>query len=103
MSPRTSVQTKMRQMNGKSKDMTTAPAFQVKQLIYCLLDSGSFMLDKIWKIVVCPWCDISNAKNVTIALSYSFRHKRKELSYCDWPLLDIEALNKQCTSMMERY
>ena len=33
MSPRTSVQTKMRQMNRKSKDMTTAPAFQVKQLI----------------------------------------------------------------------
>ena len=33
MSPRTSVQTKTRQMNRKSKDMTTAPAFQVKQLI----------------------------------------------------------------------
>ena len=33
MSPRTSVQTKMREMNGKSKDMTTAPAFQVKQLM----------------------------------------------------------------------
>ena len=33
MSLRTSVQTKMRQMNRKSKDMTTAPAFQVKQLI----------------------------------------------------------------------
>ena len=33
MSPRTSVQTKMRQMNGKREDMTTPPAFQVKQLI----------------------------------------------------------------------
>ena len=33
MSLRTSVQTKMRQMNGKSKDMTTAPAIQVKQFI----------------------------------------------------------------------
>ena len=61
------------------------------------------MLNKIWKIVVWPWCDISNAKNVTLALSYSFRHKRKELSYCGWPLLDIEALNKQCASMMKRY
>ena len=61
------------------------------------------MLNKIWKIVVWPWSDISNVKNVTLALSYSFRHKRKELSYCGWPLLDIEALNKQCTSMMKRY
>ena len=33
MSPRTSVQTRMRQMNRKSKDMTITPAFQVKQLI----------------------------------------------------------------------
>ena len=61
------------------------------------------MLNKIWKIVVWPWSDISNAKNVTLALSYSFRHKRKQLSCCGWPLLDIEALNKQCTSMMKRY
>ena len=61
------------------------------------------MLNKIWKIVVWPWCHISNAKNVTLALSYSFRHNRKELSYCGWPLLDIEALNKQCRSMMKRY
>ena len=48
------------------------------------------MLNKIWKIAVWPWCDISNAKNVTLVLSYSFRHNRKELSYCGWPLLDID-------------
>ena len=71
--------------------MTTAPAIQVKQ---CILDSGSFMSNRIWKIVVCPWSDISNAKNVTLTLCYSFRHKRKQLSYCGWPLLDIVALNK---------
>ena len=29
------------------------------------------MLNKIWKIVVWPWCDISNAKNVTLALILS--------------------------------
>ena len=61
------------------------------------------MLIKIWKIVVWPCSDIINAKIVTLALSYSFRLKRKELSYCGWPLLNIEALNKQCTSMMKRY
>ena len=61
------------------------------------------MLNRIWKIVVWPWFDISNAKNVTTTLSYSFRHKRKELSCCGWPLLDIEAQNKQCTSTMEKY
>ena len=32
--------------------------------------------------------------DVTLTLSYSFRHERKELSYCGWSLLDIEALNK---------
>ena len=61
------------------------------------------MLNRIWKIVVWSWSDISNAKNVTLTLPYSFRHKRKRLSYCGWPLLDIVALNTQCTSTMERY
>ena len=46
------------------------------------------MLNKIWKIVVWPWSDISNAKNMTLTLPYSVRHKRKELSYYGWPLLD---------------
>ena len=44
--------------------------------------------------MVWSWSNISNAKNVTITLSYSFRHKRKELRYCSWPFLDIKALNK---------
>ena len=61
------------------------------------------MLNRIWKIVVWPWSDIGNAKNVTLTLSYSSRHQMKELSYCGWPLLDIEALNKQCTSKMKRH
>ena len=48
------------------------------------------MLNRIRKIVVWPWSDISNAKNMTLTLSCSFRHKRKKLSYCDWPLLGTE-------------
>ena len=52
--------------------MTTAPAIQVKQLIFLLSDSGSFMLNRIWKIVVWPWSDISNAKNVTLSGAFLF-------------------------------
>ena len=33
-------------------------------------------------------------KNITLMLSYPFRHKRTKLSYHGWPLLDTEALNK---------
>ena len=58
------------------------------------------MLNRFGKLWSDRWSDISNAKNVTFTLSYPFRHKRKELSYRGWPLLDIEALNKQCTSMI---
>ena len=52
---------------------------------------------KLWSD---PLFDISNAKNMTLMLSYPFRHKRTELSYHGWPLLDTEALNKQCTIMI---
>ena len=61
------------------------------------------MLNRILIIVVWPWSDISNAKNVTLTFSYSFRDERKKVTYCGWPLLGIDALNKQCTSKMERY
>ena len=47
-----------------------------------------------------PWSDISDAKNMTLTLSYSFRYKKAELSYHGWPLLDTETLNEQCTSMI---
>ena len=40
---------------------------------------------------------------MAFTISYSFQHKRKKFSYCGWPLLNTEALNKQCTSMLKRY
>ena len=61
------------------------------------------MLNRIWKIVVWPWFHISNAKNVTLTGAILFFQAKKELNHCGWPLLDIEALSKQCTSTMERY
>ena len=40
---------------------------------------------------------------MAFSISYSFQHKRKKFSYCGWPLLNTEALNKQCKSMLKRY
>ena len=37
---------------------------------------------------------------MTLTLSYPFRHKTTELSYHGRSLLDTDALNKQCTSMI---
>ena len=55
--------------------MTTAPTIQVKQLILLFIRQWVIyvdMLNRIWKIVVWPWPDISNAKNVTLSGAFLF-------------------------------